>query len=89
MLFRSQSKKNQAETGYEVRGRVDVDARTPTAAGPARTFVRIRGANTSGIRNATIGSASTTPPSTNTYVQSDASTTALTLESAMRVDRAF
>ena len=35
----SQSKNVQAETGYEARGRIDVDARTPTAMGAARTFV--------------------------------------------------
>jgi hypothetical protein len=65
----------QSTTGYEVRGRIDVDARTPTAFGPARTFVRIRLANTSGIRNTTI---------TNNlgYTQGVASTTSPTLESA-------
>ena len=48
----SQSAKNLSETGFETRGRIDVDARTPTALGTARTFVRLRAANTSGIRNA-------------------------------------
>ena len=81
-----QSKNVQAETGFEVRGRIDVDARTPTAMGAARTFVRLRAANTSGIRNNTItdkgltGTAGTTQTG---YGQSDASTTAIAIESAM------
>ena len=41
----------QDTTGYEVRGRIDVDARTPTSMGVARTFIRLRLTNTSGIRN--------------------------------------
>ena len=81
-----QSASTQAETGYEVRGRIDVDARTPTSAGAVRTFVRLRAANTSGIRNSTItdrgltGTAGTTQTG---YGQSDASTTGITIESAM------
>ena len=65
-----------ATTGYEVRGRIDVDARSPTDLGTSRTFIRLRGANTSGIRNTTI---------TNNafYGLSDASTTGLTVESAL------
>ena len=39
-------------TGSEVRGRVDMDARTPTALGTVRTLIQLRSANTSGIRNA-------------------------------------
>jgi hypothetical protein len=39
-------------TGMEMRGRIDVDARTATPWGTARTFVRLRLANASGIRNA-------------------------------------
>ena len=66
----------QAETGYEVRGRIDVDARTPTSMGVARTFVRLRGGNTSGIRNTTI-------TNNTAYTQADASVTALSIESAM------
>ena len=53
-----------------------VDARTPTSMGVARTFVRLRGANTSGIRNTTI-------TNNTAYTQSDASTTGLSIESAM------
>jgi len=65
----------QATAGYEIRGRIDVDARTPTAMGPARTFVRLRLANTSGVRNTTIAN--------NTgYTNAVASTTGATLESA-------
>ena len=63
-------------TGYETRGRIDVDARTPTDLGTARTFIRLRGANTSGIRNTTI-------VNNGFYVLSDASTTGLTVESAL------
>ncbi len=48
----SQSADMQSTTGFEVRGRIDVDARTPTAMGAARTFVRLRLTNSSGIRNA-------------------------------------
>ena len=66
----------QAETGFETRGRIDVDARTPTDMGVARTFVRLRGANTSGIRNTNIANNAA-------YTQSDASTTGVTLEAAM------
>jgi len=61
--------------GYEIRGRIDVDARTPTAMGPARTFVRLRLANTSGIRNTTV--ANNAP-----YGHGVASATGATLESA-------
>ena len=66
----------QSTTGFEVRGRIDVDARTPTDLGTARTFIRLRGANTSGIRNTTL---------TNNafYGLSDNSTTGLTIESAL------
>jgi hypothetical protein len=67
--------KTADETGYEMRGRIDVDARTPTAMGPARTFVRLRGANTSGIRNTAI-------TNVQGYTMSAASTTALSLETA-------
>jgi hypothetical protein len=80
-----QSKKDQAETGYEVRGRIDVDARTLTAMGAARTFVRLRAANTSGIRNNGISNfgGNTATAAGAGYSQSDASTTGVTVESAM------
>jgi len=65
----------QSTAGYEIRGRIDVDARTPTAMGPARTFVRLRLANTSGIRNTTIAN-------NVGYTQGVASVTGATLESA-------
>jgi len=65
----------QATAGYEIRGRIDVDARTATSMGPARTFVRLRLANTSGVRNTSIAN--------NTgYTNSVASTTGATLETA-------
>ena len=75
----AQSKNVQAETGFETRGRIDVDARTPTSMGVARTFVRLRAANTSGIRN----TRSDTDKSTTGFGQSDNSTTGITIESAM------
>jgi hypothetical protein len=71
-----QPKALQDETGFEVRGRIDVDARTPTTIGVARTFIRLRAANTSGIRN-------TTPVNVFGYANSTASTTSITIESAM------
>ena len=71
-----QPKALQDDTGYEVRGRIDIDARTPTAMGPARTFVRLRAANTSGIRNATAVNVFG-------YANGTGSTTGITLESAM------
>jgi len=65
----------QSTAGFEIRGRIDVDARTPTAMGSARTFVRLRLANTSGIRNTTIAN--------NTgYTNGVTSSTGATLESA-------
>ena len=78
----SQSGKNMSETGFEMRGRIDVDARTPTALGVARTFVRLRAANTSGVRNQSIADKSTTityGPTTS----SDSSSTNISTESAM------
>ena len=47
----SQNSGAQSTTGFEARGRIDVDARTPTAMGAARTFIRLRLTNSSGIRN--------------------------------------
>ena len=50
-------------SGMEMRGRVELDARTQTAWGTARTFIRLRMTNNSGIRsftetnNATIANA--------------------------------
>lgn len=74
-----QSKSAQDTTGVEARGRVDLDARTPTALGTVRTFIRLRAANTSGVRN-TNGA--------NNYVNnavtalSPGSATAISIESA-------
>ena len=39
----------QDETGLQVRGRIDLDARTQTAWGAAQTVVRLRGANSTGL----------------------------------------
>jgi hypothetical protein len=44
--------KAQDTTGMEMRGRVDLDARTSTPWGAARTFIRLRLINSSGIRSA-------------------------------------
>jgi len=68
---------SQDTSGTEARGRVDLDARTPTALGTARTAIRLRAANTSGIRNAgfnnnTAGGIASTA----------ASATAITIEAA-------
>jgi hypothetical protein len=41
----------QDQTGMEMRGRIDVDARTQTAWGTVQTVVNLRGTNTDGIRN--------------------------------------
>ncbi len=70
-----QSSRAQSDTGYETRGRIDVDARTPTSMGVARTFIRLRAANTSGARNATF---------TNNGIsgQADPSASGISIESA-------
>ena len=66
----------QSTSGSEMRGRIDVDARTPSSMGTVRTFVRIRLANTSGIRNSVaVNNAN--------YTQGVASTTGASLESAL------
>jgi hypothetical protein len=63
-------------TGMEVRGRIDVDARTATPWGAARTFVRLRLVNSSGIRSAnTVNNAA--------YTNGSAATTAPVLEAAL------
>ena len=46
----SQSGDAQDQTGWEVRGRLFVDARTPTELGTAQTYVRYRMTNASGLR---------------------------------------
>ena len=63
------------ETGYETRGRIDVDARTPTAMGAARTFVRLRAANVSGVRNLVSANNAI-------YTPADKSATGISIESA-------
>ena len=73
----AQSKNLLAETGFETRGRIDVDARTPTALGTARTFVRLRAANTSGIRN------TKSDTDKGSFTGTDASSTTITIESAL------
>ena len=71
-----QGRGSMTESGMEMRGRIDVDARTATTMGVARTFVRLRAANTSGIRNATI-------TNNGIYGEAAASTTGISIESAM------
>ena len=63
-------------SGTEVRGRVDLDARTPTALGTVRTSIRLRSANTSGIRNAPIANNAV-------ITNASASATGITIEQAM------
>jgi len=46
-----QTGSSEDTTGFEERGRVDLDARTPTAYGTARTLVSLRGTNASGLRD--------------------------------------
>ena len=46
----SQIAKDQDETGLQVRGRIDLDARTQSQWGTVRTFVRMRGENNDGVR---------------------------------------
>ena len=65
----------QSETGYETRGRIDVDARTATSMGVARTFIRLRAANTSGARNAAFANNGISG-------QADASAAGISIESA-------
>src|SRR5665213_1238631 len=42
----------QDQTGMEMRGRIDVDARTQTAYGTVQTVVHLRAANTDGLDRA-------------------------------------
>ena len=71
-----QSANNQSSTGHFARARIVVDARTPTSMGVARTYVRLRAENTSGVRNVTAADKSA-------YTMSDASTTAIKIDSAV------
>ena len=66
----------QDTSGMEMRGRIDVDARTATPWGTARTFVRLRMANVSGIRSATT-------VNNGTFGNGSGATTSPTLESAL------
>ncbi|HWG05874.1 MAG TPA: porin, partial [Beijerinckiaceae bacterium] len=65
----------QDQTGMEMRGRIDVDARTQTAWGTVQTVVHLRAANTDGLR--------TTPATSNfltAYTPVGNSNSALTME---------
>ncbi len=46
----TQTAKTEDTYGGEYRGRIDLDGRTPTAYGVARTFVSLRGTGTTGLR---------------------------------------
>ena len=72
-----QSKSLQDTNGFEARGVINVDARTPTELGVARTYVRIRSANTSGDRSQ--GAANNFATS---YPANSGSKTGITLERA-------
>ena len=50
--WQSQFAVNQDTVGHEYRGRVDLDARTATPWGTARTFIALRGGGTTGLRGA-------------------------------------
>ncbi len=75
----------QDTTGMEMRGRIDVDARTPTDLGTVRTFVRLRLSNTSGIRNTAIvnGGAYVMLARSAPIVTATASTSAPTINQAL------
>jgi len=68
----TQTSGSQDTSGFEVRGRLEADARTPTSYGVARTLVAIRATNSSGLRNS---SASTTVYYNNPGLGSIAQTT--------------
>ena len=72
----AQMARAQSDAGYETRGRIDLDARTPTDMGAVRTFIRLRAANTSGVRNGVF---------TNNGIsgQADSSNTGISIESAL------
>jgi hypothetical protein len=66
----------QDTTGMEMRGRINLDARTATPWGTARTFIRLRMANTSGIRR-------DSPVNNGIWANGNGSSTGVTLESAL------
>lgn len=73
----TQSSSLQDTNGFEARGVMNVDARTPTELGDARTYIRIRSANTSGNRSQSAANNFDT-----TYKASSGSKTGITLERA-------
>ena len=68
---------SQDTTGTEARASINLDARTPTEFGTARTFLRIRSLNNSGIRRTSGASNFQT-----LYPATSGSTTGITLERA-------
>ena len=73
----TQSASLQDTNGFEARGIIYVDSRTPTQLGDARTYVRIRAANTSGDRSQSAANNFAT-----SYPANSASKTGITLERA-------
>jgi Porin subfamily len=76
-------------TGFEVRGRIDVDARTQSAWGTVQTAVSLRGTNASGLRTgvgySSTGGVSNTPSiygTTATFAVPATNATNLTMEKA-------
>ena len=69
----------QDTTGLEVRGRIDLDARTQTAWGTAQTVVWLRGTNTDGLKN--IASTPASIPA-GAYLPGGNGSTSLTMERA-------
>ncbi len=67
----------QDQTGMEMRGRIDVDARTQTAWGTVQSVVELRGANTDGLRTT-----SATANFLTAYAPVGNSSTAMTMERA-------
>ena len=73
-----QSANVQSTTGFFERAVMDVDVRTPTSMGVARTFIRLRVENSSGLRNTTVTQLGIdTKGVSNGYGMSDASSTAI------------
>ena len=69
----------QDETGREVRGRIDLDARTQTEWGTVQTAVSLRATNTDGIKN--LGATSSAIPA-GAYAPAGNGSSSITLERA-------
>ncbi len=71
-----QSGNVQSTTGFFERARLVLDSRTPTAMGAARTYIRLRVENASGLRNVTVTDKTA-------YGMSDNSATTIKIDSAL------